>query len=204
MFIYSILLNTVNNARNSYTLSDLHITLGNIATAIFDSQRSINFADQSKNYFYRISRRAACAYTLHQAGQAVLALELFKQAEQLQRELQPKYPRLYSRWGFYYCDFLLAQNKMVEVLERAQYALELSQHSDAKDGMGLLDIALDQLSLGRANFQQGNFPQAALWLDRAVVSLRKAGQQDDIPLGLLARAALYRDTRNPKETLNKS
>lgn len=93
---------------------------------------------------------------------------------------------------------------MVEVLERAQYALELSQHSDAKDGMGLLDIALDQLSLGRANFQQGNFPQAALWLDRAVVSLRKAGQQDDIPLGLLARAALYRDTRNPKETLNKS
>ncbi|MDV6345997.1 TIR domain-containing protein [Nitrosomonas sp. Is35] len=172
-----------NSAANgAFSLSNLHLTLGNIAAAILDSQRSINFADQSKNYFYRISRRAACAYILHQAGQAVLALELFKKAEQLQRELQPEYPHLYSLWGFYYCDLLLAQNKMVEVLERAQYALELSQHPDAKDGMGLLDIALDQLSLGRANFQQGNFPQAAFWLDCTVVGLRKAGQQDVYPL----------------------
>lgn len=194
-----------NSAANgAFSLSNLHLTLGDIAAAILDSQRSINFADQSKNYLYRISRRAACAYILHQAGQAVLALELFKKAEQLQRELQPEYPHLYSLWGFYYCDLLLAQNKMVEVLERAQYALELSQHPDAKDGMGLLDIALDQLSLGRANFQQRNFPQATFWLDCTVVGLRKAGQQDDLPLGLLARAALYRDTRNPNHDFTRA
>ena len=38
----------------------------------------------------------------------------------------------------------------------------------------------------------GDFSKAAQHLDLAIDGLRKAGQQDYIPLGLLARAALHR------------
>jgi hypothetical protein len=78
----------------------------------------------------------------------------------------------------------------------------------------LLDIALDQLTLGRAWLLQAaqsgktlttspahptdpgvdldTLAQAATWLDRAVAGLRQAGQQIHLPLGLLARAAFFR------------
>lgn len=36
------------------------------------------------------------------------------------------------------------------------------------------------------------------WLDQAVANLYVEGSQDDLLRGLLARAALYRDTRNPR------
>ncbi len=58
--------------------------------------------------------------------------------------------------------------------------------------------------LGRAYWQLGDFPQAARWLDQAVVDLRASGQQDDLPRGLLARAALYRDTRNPNRDFTRA
>ncbi|MBX9637265.1 MAG: hypothetical protein K2Q45_06910 [Nitrosomonas sp.] len=61
----------------------------------------------------------------------------------------------------------------------------------------MLDIALDELSLGRAYLQQGEFTEAIRWLNQAVSSFRIARRLDDLPLGLLARAALCHDTRNP-------
>jgi len=53
----------------------------------------------------------------------------------------------------------------------------------------LLDIGLDQVSLGRAT-------QAADYLERAVSGLRQAGSQHHLPPGLLARASLYRLRRD--------
>jgi len=196
--------NWISAANGASSLSELQLTFGDMAAATINSQRSIDYADQSGSFFYRISRRTTRADVLHQAGEKAFALKLFNEAEKLQQEFQPEYPRLYSLWGFRYCDLLLAQGKTTEVLERAQYALELSQHSDGKGGMGLLDIALDQLTLGRAYWQLGDFPQAARWLDQAVVDLRASGQQDDLPRGLLARAALYRDTRNPSRDFTRA
>ncbi|MDP2224633.1 hypothetical protein [Nitrosomonas sp.] len=196
--------NWISAANGASSLSELQLTFGDMAAATINSQRSIDYADQSGSFFYRISRRTTRADVLHQAGEKAFALKLFNEAEKLQQEFQPEYPRLYSLWGFRYCDLLLAQGKTTEVLERAQYALELSQHSDGKGGMGLLDIALDQLTLGRAYWQLGDFPQAARWLDQAVVDLRASGQQDYLPRGLLARAALYRDTCNPNHDFTRA
>ena len=79
------------------------------------------------------------------------------------------------------------------MLERAKQTLKWAQQA----ALDLLSIALDQLTLARAHHQHGDFPHAADWLEQAVTGLRQAGQQDDLPRGLLARAALYRDTRNP-------
>ncbi len=61
-----------------------------------------------------------------------------------------------------------------------------------------ISIVLDHLSLGRAHLAEtqqegrGDFSKAAEHLDHAVDGLRQAGQQDHIPRGLLARAALHR------------
>ncbi|UCH97585.1 MAG: hypothetical protein JSV88_12250, partial [Candidatus Aminicenantes bacterium] len=61
-----------------------------------------------------------------------------------------------------------------------------------------LDISLDNLTLGRAWMMQAekegtrDFHRAAAYLDRAVEGLRESGNQDDLPRGLLARAACSR------------
>ena len=113
----------------------------------------------------------------------------------MQKERQRKYPLLYSLAGIRYCDLLLGQGKYREVQERAAQTLEWAEQ--APEG-NLLDIALDQLSLGRAHFAgaqqegRGDFLEAAEQLDRAVDGLRRAGTQHHIPRGLLARAALHR------------
>ncbi|MEP7125974.1 MAG: hypothetical protein ABJE95_33890 [Byssovorax sp.] len=72
---------------------------------------------------------------------------------------------------------------------------------DARD-RGLLDIALDHLFLGRAHLLTlqrgavGDLAQTTSHLLQAIDGLRLAGQQDMLPLGLLARAALLTHTGN--------
>ena len=61
-----------------------------------------------------------------------------------------------------------------------------------------MDIALDHLSLGRAEVQShkvdgsGDLAEAGNHLNQAVDSLRKAGRVDYVPFGLLERAAYLR------------
>jgi len=128
-------------------------------------------------------------------GQAEEAEAAFRQAEEMQKQRQPEYPILYSLQGFRYCDLLLGQGKHQEVKERAARTIEEGKGLDS-----LLAIALDNLSLGRAWLLQsggagaGDDGQAAEFLQRAVDGLRQAGQMDDLPRGLLARAELRRVT----------
>ncbi len=65
--------------------------------------------------------------------------------------------------------------------------------------MGLLDIALGHLSLGRAllglaltSGESPDFTEAVEQLDRAVEGLRQSGEEEFVSRGLLARAALRR------------
>ncbi len=183
--------NWIEAAKGASNLSELQLTLGEVAQAKASGQRSVEYADQSEDMFQRMGLRTGQAEVLHQAGETAAALTLFQKAEQLQQERQPEDPQLYALQGFRYCELLLAQGSTVEVLERAEYALEI-----ATEQFGLLSIALDQLTLGRAHLQQEDFPQAAHWLNQAVAGLRAAGQQDDLPRSLLARAALHRQTQN--------
>jgi hypothetical protein len=140
-------------AQATSNLSELQLTLGDLAAAVSSAAQSVAYADKSGELFQRMVSRTTHADALHQAGQAALARELFQAAEALQQERQPDYPRLYSLRGFRYCDLLLAQGETAAVLGRAEYALKLSTQFFGK-GLGLQDIALDQLSLGRAHLQQ--------------------------------------------------
>jgi tetratricopeptide (TPR) repeat protein len=113
----------------------------------------------------------------------------------MQKHCQPEYPFLHSFRGFQYCNLLLGQGQGREVKERAARTLEIVKRNN-----WLLLIALDNLSLGRAwlleSQQAGTAStmQAAEFLQRAVEGLRQAGQMDELPHGLLARAELHRFT----------
>jgi hypothetical protein len=71
-------------------------------------------------------------------------------------------------------------------------------------GGGLLTIALDHLSLGRAALlahraeDSGDVCDAAEHLNQAVDGLRASGHMDHLPRGLLVRAAYFRVTAVPE------
>src|SRR6185295_14837963 len=98
-----------NAARYASNLSELELTLGDVPGAVGDAERSVTFADQSGDAFLRMVCRTTHADALHQAGRRAEALALFREAEGIQAEWQPGYPRLYSLAGFRYCDLLLAE-----------------------------------------------------------------------------------------------
>ena len=177
-------------ARN---LSQLYLNIVDLPQALKYAQQSVELADRSGDEFERMGERAVMADVLHQAGRTEEAAATFREAEVLQQNQQPAYPLLYSVQGFHYCDLLIAQGQVQEVKERAAQTLEW-----IKPANWLLDIALDNLSLGCAcllEAQQvgsGDTTQAAEFLQRAVDGLRQAADMTYIPRGLLARAGLYR------------
>jgi len=193
-------------AQAANNLSELQLTLGDVAQAVKSGARSSRYADQSEDWAERMCNHTTHADALYQAGDTAAALALFQEAEQILQEEQQECSCLPSLEGFRYCDLLLAQGSTAEVLERAEYSIEI-----AKQNKWLLDVALDQLTLGRAHLQGFLTPhpsplpqgareqdqqQAAYWLDQAVASLRAAGAQEFVVRGLLARAALHRHTRD--------
>ncbi len=76
----------------------------------------------------------------------------------------------------------------MEVLERARTTIKYENEG----WYALLDIALDKLTIGKALMLLGSFPESANYLDQAVDGFREVGQQQYLPLGLLARATLSR------------
>jgi tetratricopeptide (TPR) repeat protein len=183
-----------NAAVQAGNLSELYLTFGDTTPALEYANQSVDLADRSGDAFQRISKRTTLADALYQAGRQSEAKSLFREAEELQKEDQPDYLFLYSLQGFRYCDLLLSQGKYQEVLSLAETALQIALNGSKN----LLDIALNNLSLGRAHLLQAlqegrqDFTQAAEHLKQAVDGLRQSGNQDDVPRGLLARAELYR------------
>jgi nucleoside phosphorylase len=152
-----------NAAACASNLSELDLTLGEVAAAVKDAEQSVSYADRSSMAFMRIIGRSPLADALHQSGRRAEAQARFREAEQVQAERQFQYPFLYSLSGFRYCDLLLAEaereagkaqgevrqegllSNCRAVSERAAKMFEWRVPSDS-----LLDIALDHLTLGRA------------------------------------------------------
>ncbi|MCP4654989.1 MAG: hypothetical protein GY856_06170, partial [bacterium] len=206
------------SAQSASNLSGLTLTLGEVASAVAAGEESVELADRSKDAEERMVNRTTLADALHQAGRWEESAAAFREAEAMQAERQPEYPRLYSFRGYLYCDLLLGpvrrhgaepddgsgldgvavgaryRKACEEVRERASQTQEWAVQNQAP----LLDFALNHLSLGRAHLglaltsPAADFTAAAEHLDRAVDVLRQSGQEDDLPRGLLARAALHR------------
>jgi tetratricopeptide (TPR) repeat protein len=194
-----------NAAKAANNLSELSLTLGEVNEAVRYARQGVEFADRSGYEFLREAMRSCLAEALHQTGGLSDAESLFREAEDLQKKSQPEYPLLYSLQGYQFCDLLLSKGAFQQVLERADQTLKWVTQQ-----RWLLDIALDNLSLGRAALLQAQvkgdpegsgqavaaFQEAKTYLDLAVKGLREAEQQDELPRGLLARAEFYRVTKD--------
>ena len=182
----------MNAANSASNISEQYLTIGDVGQALDYAQQSVNLAGQSSDAFWQMGSTTTLAAALHEAGRTEEAEAHFFEAEAMQIESQPQFPILYSLQGFRYCKLLLDQGKHQEVQDRAGQTLEWATQHD----LGLLTVALDHLSLGRAHLAEAqregtcNFTKAAEHLDQAVDGLRQAGTQDHQPRGFLARAAL--------------
>jgi tetratricopeptide (TPR) repeat protein len=181
-------------------LSELYLTLGEVNKAIELARKSVYFADRSDNVYQKMDKRTLLADTLHQSGKIFESYSMFIEAENIQKEINPDYPLLHSFRGFRFCELLLSQARYKDIQKRAVLAL----HDWIKLEGRLLDIGLDKLSLGKAYLAEALtspfiplqkkkiLNNVADYLNQAVAGLREAGNQDDLPRGLFARAFCYR------------
>ena len=138
-----------NAANAASSLSELHLTRGTIDLALRVAQQGVDYADRSRDKAWRMALRTQLADALGQTGEYAAAGQVWVTAEQIQQDWQPEWPQLYSVRGFQYCTWWLAAGDWAEVQQRATQTLKW-----VKQAEWLLDIALDQVSLGRASLQQ--------------------------------------------------
>jgi len=202
--------NWVEAAKSASTLSELEVTLGKVAAATEDAEQSLTYAERSGDAFMRMVNRARVADALHQAGRRAMAETRFREAEQMQAERQPDYPLLYSLSGFQYCELLIATPERA-AWQRTLECGDLSPHSKTLRAVSnrattaleivlnfsrnLLAIALNHLTKGRAALyaailSNSSFRNSQSEIELAVAGLRRSGQQDDLPRGLLTRGWL--------------
>jgi tetratricopeptide (TPR) repeat protein len=178
-------------------LTQLRQALGELSDALVQARKSVELADISGDADQPIITRTMLAAILHAMGLRKEATAQFEEAERMQRDAQPAFPLLYSIPGFWYCDLLLDQGRDDEVRARVTRTLEIAARKH-----WVIAIAFDHLSLSFMHLraaQKGtssDHSQATSHLEHAVDGLRRAGQQDYLPCGLLARAALHTYTRD--------
>nr|VFK13748.1 MAG: hypothetical protein BECKLFY1418C_GA0070996_100434 [Candidatus Kentron sp. LFY] len=122
-----------NAAAAAANLGDLELLLGDMAAAVKMAARAVAFAERSGDLPARIHSRATHAHARHQAGRHTKAKRGFAEAEWLQAEYQPEYPRLYFDRGFWYCDLLLG-----EAERAAWWAVLLHGRMATRAGVDLL------------------------------------------------------------------
>ncbi len=186
-----------NAADAADSLSEMYLIIGDLSQALSYAKQSVELADRSGDDFHQMDKRTVLADAYYHAGRLSESESVIREAEEIHKGRQPETPLLYSIPGFRYCALLLHQGKYEEVQARAAQSLELAIKYLGR-GLGLLDIALDYLSLGRSSILHAereatnDFFRATDYLNRAVNGLRQAGTVHHLPRGLLALAELHR------------
>ena len=136
-----------NAARHASNLSELYLTLGDVtAGARLTPGRASNWPTAVAMLFSEWSTERPWPMRCTRRGNWQKRKPPSARQRRCKRQDQPEFPLLYSLRGFRYCDLLLSQGKYAEVQSRASQTLEWAKQYRS----GLLDIALDHLSLGRA------------------------------------------------------
>ena len=203
----------LEGAAISYSnLSELELTLGEVAASVGDAEQSVTYADRSGDWFQRMGKRTTHADALHQVGRRAEAETRFREAEQMQTKDQPDYPLLYSLQGIRYCDLLLAAPERAawQLLLNSKFKIQNSELSEschsvshraaqtikiAERNNWLLNIALDHLTLGRAALYAAILNKSAIRnpqseIEQAASGLRRAATVHHLPRALLTRAWL--------------
>ncbi len=118
------------NAVTAYgNLSELQLTLGEVASAVAAAEQAVAHANTSELWEEHMLMLTTLADAQHQQGETALAGQHFQQAEALQQKQQRAYPLLYSLQGFRYCEHLLASAELNAWAKRLAAAAPLN-HSD--------------------------------------------------------------------------
>jgi nucleoside phosphorylase/tetratricopeptide (TPR) repeat protein len=200
-------------ATSASNLSELELTLGELAAAVRDAEQAVAYADRRGDAFPSIGHCTTHADALHQAGRLAEAEARFREAEAMQAQKEPEYPLLYSLPGFRYCDLLLAgaERAAWKGMQNAEVRMQYAEGEACRDiseratktlvweegwpNAPLLDCALHYLTLGRAGLyaavlNASPIAPAAPEIEQAVAGLRRAGHLDELPKALLTRAWL--------------
>jgi tetratricopeptide (TPR) repeat protein len=184
------------SAISASNLTQNQNSIGELVKAVEVGKASVNFANKSTDLWWKMICKSSLADALHQHGKNAESLALFREAENDLMKWNPELLALISVWGYWYCELLWDEEQWDELYERVQNVLEFS-----RDHYWPLDIALFTLVFGKLthcqSFVEGrnDYKAAKIHLDQAVEGLRISGNADDIPRGLLARAALLRDMK---------
>jgi hypothetical protein len=186
-------------SNSASTLCRVELLLGNIASAIRSAKLGIEFAQRSENAFMEVSAGTSLADAEHAAGNITEADRQFILTDLTKEKNRHRPFRAY--WQYRYHDFLLGVQKWHMAYDRARTYASWTQRE-----MGLLDVALRDLVLGRgalgvALSSRGQKKMAVLQerlkvsrfhLEKIVDVLSAAGRVDYDPCGYLARAAYRR------------
>lgn len=183
--------NWLEAALGSNNYCELKLVTGDIKASIESGRLGLTYVDRTNDDFQRTINRATFGNALHQAMAIDDAIRLFEEAELIQQKREPEYPRLYSLYGFRYCELLLDLNRISEVLERFEEFLKWRRPTDH-----LLRIASEHLVGGRAYLNMNNWTEAIYWLNIAVSDLRSAGHIWMLPFGVLSRASCFRNMQD--------
>jgi tetratricopeptide (TPR) repeat protein len=196
--------NAEGSAIEAYGLALLCLAVGDSERALTEAKRSVKWGESS-NDVTRCNAAIALATCFHQKGKLDDAEHEFQHGEELLRTHRQDILFLNGWRAFYYSDLLLDKCAWKEVKRRTEWTL--------KGQTALANVGLDNLSLGRAYLLAGIehkediCAEAVHHLEMAVEMLRRAGQQSDLPRGLVARAELRRlakDFRGAEDDLEES
>ena len=186
-----------NAAVNASNLSETELLIGHIPDAINSGETAVRYAERSDHPFLKIAFRTTKAEALLAAGQLAGSEELLTEAERLQGSLRPEHPTLDESRGARFCELLLAKGQWTSALKRVSGTI-----AKAEDSKRLIHVALDALTLGRAQLglaletptmHVDDHVSILARLNAALDRLRNAGQFQLVPRALLARSAFYRN-----------
>ena len=126
-------------ARVSCNLSELELTLGNVANALVEAEQGVSFANINGHKFEQMVTHTNLAYALDIAGRFTEALNSFKEAEDIQSKYQPEYPQLYSVGGIRYCNLLLVGAEKIAWRYYMKSQYEISITEDILAALGNID-----------------------------------------------------------------
>jgi SEFIR domain. len=175
-------------------LSELHLTLGDVMSAVLEAEQSVTFADRSGDSFVHVYTRTAHADALHQAGRVKEARARFEEAEFIQRDRYPGHTLLHSVQGFKYCEVLLADS------ERAAWSAFLKYAKSSAPSVGdSTSLVSNAREIGVEGDGKPPHCEALHAFEQRASQLRKwvkQGIQDILSVALdhltLGRVALYR------------
>lgn len=193
-----------NAAVQASNLSELYLTLGDVAAAVRVGEQAVELCDRSGDSFHRMVNRTNLADALHQAARLQASQLAFREAEALQAERQPQYPLIYSTPGFYYCDLLLERGLLgpgdgvtrrsdeqtaAGGADKEEPSSWLARCGEVRDraektleiaqtsGLSLLTQGLDNLTLGQTYLLEATLKQEALVESSSPEELRVLLQQ---------------------------